>query len=187
MAKSLSVFLPDILIEVNGCAGLVAERTVLNVIQDFATRTHVHTAYLDELYVIGGIDTYQLSAPRNSSIVSVMSVTKDGTEFADYSFDLIDFVLNEVPEKDFRLKVKVALKPSRTAADVDDRFYDVYADAVIDGAKARLMMQSGKPWANPALGAKYQADYEAAVTNAKIRMNKSASNKDLTMHSRRFV
>lgn len=186
--QKLDVFVPDILLECEGCSNLVAKNFIKSVIQDFCENTHAYIVNLDTLFIFSGIRQYELSAPSNSIIIGIESVDRDNNAFRNYTYDHVTFELDSVPNEDFQLKIKAAIKPTPNVTEVEDRFYNIYSAAIVAGVKARLMMQPAKPWSNPSLGMKYQADYENYVSKAKISINKSASKqKDLSVQMRPFV
>lgn len=79
------------------------------------------------------------------------------------------------PTKSLRngLRVRVALRPSLTAAGLEDWVATKYIQELCAGVKAVLMEMSNKPWSNPGDGAKYRALYESAKTRATVDANKS--------------
>jgi len=186
--QKLDVFVSEVLLECEGCSNLVAKNYVKSVIQDFCENTHAYIVNLDPLFIFSGIKEYELDAPNNCIIIGIENVVRGNTVFKSYTYDHVTFELDSVPNEDFQLKIKAAIKPTPNVTEVEDRFYNIYSAAIIAGVKARLMMQPAKPWSNPNLAMKYQADYDNYVSKAKISINKSASKqKDLSVQMRQFV
>ena len=61
--------------------------------------------------------------------------------------------LYPTPDKDETGTMTLAIRPSRTATQWDDRLYERYGEVIADGALARLLNQVATPWvdANAAL------------------------------------
>lgn len=70
------------------------------------------------------------------------------------------------------LTMRVALKPSRSATQVEDVLLEDYAEYIGAGALARLMMTPGKPYTAPQSGAIYQAKFTQGINMARQRANR---------------
>ena len=187
--KNITDFRPEIIMEVPRVTNEATDWAIISTIQDLCDRTQIYKVYLDDLYVIKGITDYELmSSEANTIITSLSSVTKNGIAFTDYVYDLVTFHLTSVPIDDFVLMIQASIKPERSATSIHDMFFNNYYEHIIAGAKAKLMLQLSKPWSNPALGAKYQTDYESKVGQIRIDMQKQfSSSSNLRVQLRSFT
>jgi hypothetical protein len=67
------------------------------------------------------------------------------------------------------LKVRVAVAPSDTAKSIPDEQMGEFSRALIDGAKAAMLLLPKKPWSDYSLGGLCQQAYEQAVASATYR------------------
>lgn len=79
------------------------------------------------------------------------------------------FTLYPIPSETVKLSLtmRVALKPSRTAATVEDVLFEDHAETIGAGALSKLMMQAGKPYANPQVSAIHLKVFESGINAAK--------------------
>jgi hypothetical protein len=73
------------------------------------------------------------------------------------------------------LKLRLSVKPSESATGIPDDQFVKYRDPLAAGARARLMLQSGKKWSNPNLGSLNAVVFDAAVNSASIAAARSFS------------
>lgn len=72
-----------------------------------------------------------------------------------------------VPDKPVELELFVALVPQRQSRSIPDHISEVWHDAIVCGALARLLMQSNKPWTDPQKSTYYREKFAAAVREAR--------------------
>jgi hypothetical protein len=84
------------------------------------------------------------------------------------------FSIYPVPKTTERLAItlRVALKPTRTATQVDDLIFEEYAETIGNGAVARLCLSPKKPYTNPQIAAAKQALYTQGLNVARQRANR---------------
>lgn len=170
-------FRPEIINEVPKVTNSAVDLAVVSVIQDICEKTQCYKVALDDMYIIKGLTDYEIASPeQGTTISSLVSVAKDGYEFSDYTFDMITFRLLTTPSDNFKLRINAVIMPTRTATSVHGIFENQYYRHVVAGAKAMLMLQTSKPWSNPTLGMKYQADYDTKIAQIKIDLQKQYSN-----------
>jgi len=63
----------------------------------------------------------------------------------------------------------VAVKPSRTATEIDEVFLDQFQDIIVDGALAALLVVRSAPWYDPNLAVFHKNTYDNSVLDAKAR------------------
>ena len=83
--------------------------------------------------------------------------------------------LRLVPEPDEAgtLTMIVALKPSASAAGIDERLFNEYREAIIHGALARLMLSPRKPYTNTQLAQYHQQQFLIQTAMAGTRAARS--------------
>lgn len=84
------------------------------------------------------------------------------------------------------LVVKTAFIPSLDATAIPAELIDRFSEILIAGAKFFLMITPNKAWSNPALAQIYKAQFDNAVTDARIEVESSYSGADMTVTKRGF-
>lgn len=89
-----------------------------------------------------------------------------------------------LPTKDHPggLFVKLALKPSRTAAQCPDFLLEEWGEEIAAGARQRLRLLPGKAWTDPAMAAVDRADFRAGMARAKARVLTSGVGGERVLH-----
>jgi hypothetical protein len=68
---------------------------------------------------------------------------------------------------------KVAIAPKRSATGLDSKIFDRYHDEIADGAVARLLVMSKKPWTDMNLGAAMTSKFDDVISAAKTEIIRS--------------
>lgn len=81
------------------------------------------------------------------------------------------FTVYPVPKETERLAItmRVALKPTRAATQVDDIILEEYAETIANGALSRLLLQPQKPYTNANLAAVKDAMFKQGLNVARQR------------------
>jgi hypothetical protein len=89
--------------------------------------------------------------------------------------DDLTFTLERAPSVDSisAVTMRIALKPTRNATDVENILLDDYAYEIGQGAAARLMRIPGQPFTNIQLALAYETTYVTARNTAQARANRS--------------
>lgn len=69
-------------------------------------------------------------------------------------------------------RAKVALKPTRAATGIDNLFLEEYAEALANGAKAKLFAMKKKPWSDGSLAEYHRQEFMDAIAMATDRAQK---------------
>lgn len=187
MAKTWDDFLPTVRPHLPSCPDLTIRAYLAEVAADFFARTYLWRDNIDAIYLTPNQVEYDLDA--EAVVEDVIAVT-----FADRELTRTDARLlphnrlgekgepelywvhadntirvHPVPEERAQLKVSAVLKPSRTGAGVEDWIYETWADAIIDGAIAKIAAIPGKEWTDAAMAEFRRLKYERAVVGARIR------------------
>lgn len=146
----------------------MAQQALLDSAIAFCEDSQAIRQSLDTLYLVGGVADFELEAPTSQAVTNVLDVTIDGQRLHSIYFDEAAklkpstgkpthyytsrdagaLVLHMYPTPDQRYKadVKVATRPTRAATTFEDDLVDLWADAVISGAIARLCAIPGQPF-----------------------------------------
>jgi len=185
-------FYNEVLPEVPGCLEAVALNAILNAAIVFCERTKVHKVDLDPITLLANTPTTAFvvlaSAPQTrvheirEAVYGTTSLefrdpdwlrinldpiwrTKTGTpqyitQDNEESFRVVPYLTVDATSA---LNLFVALKPTATATDIDDRLWREYGEVIAAGALARLMMSPKKSYTNIALAGANNAIFEEAV------------------------
>lgn len=79
-----------------------------------------------------------------------------------------EFVLAPFPSTALAnaIKMKVAVKPSRTAKGMERWILNKYFEALASGAKYRLLSMQKKPWSSPELAMYHKREFDLAINGA---------------------
>lgn len=187
----LDVFLSRLLPQVPACPEPLALEHLKDACIEFCEKSLAIRQDLDFFYSVANLGQYDLDPPSNQHMIAtVLSVRYDGKElsgiFVEDAQELPEaagnpagfftsrtnneFVLHlhPTPEAREQVLVNVALRPIRSATEVDDDLYNLYADAIIDGAIARLAKIPNQPFTDLAYAAAMQNSFREKAARAKV-------------------
>lgn len=84
------------------------------------------------------------------------------------------------------LFVKLAVKPTRSAEEVDDILMEDWLDVISAGVRYRLLNMPNKEWTDPNVAALMYVDWRRGLSRARMKMLKSYSGKPLEVNPRYF-
>jgi hypothetical protein len=188
--KPISEFFPRVIPYVPGCSEPLAQQALLDAAIVFCEESQVIRARLDEFSTVADQVSYELDAPAQQQVARVLEVRVDGrpipmvmAEDVGMITDAVgrpmacytdatesEFVLRlfPVPDGAYPVQVRAALRPTRTATSVEDDLFNLWSDAVVSGALARLMAVPAQPFSNPALAGGYSAAALSAARKARV-------------------
>lgn len=164
------------------------------------------------LSVVANQKTYSVVTPGDAEPAVILYMSKDGDEvfpkdpawldrfsagWRTASGDDFRFYTQE-SRKTFRFAAipitadtdaifyRLALKPSPTSEELDEDVWMEWYDVIGAGAKAQLMMMSGKPWTDLKAGAINANAYRVGRARARIRYNKGFTDAEQSFSSTRF-
>lgn len=208
---NLSLFLPRLMPYVIG----VSEPLALQALRDscirFCTDSNVISQETDPITTIATIPTYELEAPDNTVISTVLKVWYDGKiipavpyehatgmystspgaprfYFGEYVDEAYSLTLMPTPDvtKANALRVRVALKPSRTATMVHDVLYDRYLEGIVNGAIAILCAVPDQPFTDTGMAAAAGAAARAMTNRARADTMHGNVQSSLSVQMRAF-
>ena len=113
------------------------------------------------------------------------TVTKEPPKgFLQKDFDTVTF--SPVPDQAYlnAITMRVALVPLRDSSGCENFLYEQWGEIIACGAKARLMLNPGKPYTNPDAAAMNQARYVTGVNDARQRAARGNVRSTLTVQMR---
>ena len=84
------------------------------------------------------------------------------------------------------LTLRVALKPSRASAFIDDVIFEDYAEVVASGAISRLMLSVDKAYTNPQMAVVHRARFDQGINVARGRALHGHVRSNLSVKMRRI-
>lgn len=195
--KIIPLVAPDI----PTCPDETLKEALAAVAQDFCARTHLWREDIEDQTTVIGQSSYEVTdcaviesvlwvlvdnqrmVHTDERLVNPEDLTRSGKPTHFWVEQDKNIRLFYTPDKALSLKVRVALKPSRTGKYIPEWIYQTWADALASGAVWRLAKVPGKDWSNPELAAMHKSMYEQAVTNARIR---DFRNIEMQVRMRRF-
>lgn len=200
--------MPDILPDVMGCPDPTVVLALRRVARQFFGETHIWRAVLDPVTITLGVLNYDLDLPSHSELTKIEGATLNGLSILVTSgqalpsdwhtrYPALGPCIFTEDRKTFnflpaavtgdKVVVEVTLKPSNDAAGIESAFFDQYAEILAMGAKAKLMLQPGKTYSNPALGAMLEQRFNDAITDTNIRLWHGFSNAKVQVQPRSFA
>ena len=198
---AFDVFLPEVLLEVDGVPSPVAINAVRNACFDFCRDSQYWTEVQDAQPYDLGVASYVVTAPSGAQILSVRDCVIDSKKtvypwaldevksarpsWQTYTGLIEGFVTVEpnvvtfisVPDSAGTFVPTVVLAPSRAATTVDAKLYNLHLETIKYGALWKLKSQVGKPWHDPAGAKENESLFLMGVNAATVdrqRTNSSA-------------
>jgi|AntAceMinimDraft_1070359.scaffolds.fasta_scaffold06815_5 hypothetical protein len=187
MAKVWSDFYSLLAPHVPGCPDVSMDTHLSAAAADFLARSQVWRDVADKVFLVPNVSTYDISADfpieritaaaiGGSDITQVDSreiPEKNRSEVGEPTkFWVVQDTMISVwpiPDKRYTMSFRAALKPSRTALSVPDWVYEVWADALVSGAIARLAAIPNKEWSDINAASMHKLMFERAITSARVR------------------
>lgn len=193
MAKAWSVWYDEVLPDLPGCPQNVAGNAIKNAAIEFCERSFAYVVDHDPIAAVGGQSEYGWAPPTGTKVVRAEHVWYDKKRLAPKTRDEIAgmhaywpdwegtplYFVQEKLEKLIlvprpsaalanAIRAKVAVKPSRAAADIDDAIWEKYLEQIASGARAKLFAMQRKPWSDGKLAAYHLARFEEAIGGARL-------------------
>jgi len=192
---NLDDFLPHLLPDLPGCPHSIVKQQLLFAVIVFCQETHAWNEIQDPILVRERVNEIDVDTPTGARIVAVKDVwasnrklrpvtmpqlfelipnwqTAEGSEATYYnaSTDYRTIRIFPIPidVNGNTLTMRVAYAPKMDATSIPDELAIKYWDALIGGAKARLMVIPGKAWTNSQMSAYNRNVFDGGVLKAKI-------------------
>ena len=192
---NLDDFLPHLLPDLPGCPDSIVKQQLLFAVIEFCQETHAWNEIQDPIQVRERVNEIDVDTPTGARIVAVKDVwassrklrpvtmpqlfelipnwqTAEGSEPTYYnaSTDYRTMRIFPIPidVNNSTLTLRVAYAPKMDATSIPDELAIKYWDALISGAKARLMVIPGKAWTNSQMSAYNRGIFNDGILKAKI-------------------
>jgi hypothetical protein len=200
--KAWSNWFTDLLPQLPGCPDPQIEHELLRASQEFFARSRAWQVIQAAVPITANQTTLDIiPTDAGQELVRVEGAWLDGTRLKVYGVGDMDHAFTDdwqthtgatstlvqitpgtvlmypipIAASSTGLKLRLSVKPSETATGLPDDQFVKYRDPLAAGARARLMLQDGKKWSNPNLGALNAAVFDAAVNAAGIAAARSFS------------
>jgi hypothetical protein len=107
--------------------------------------------------------------------ISNFSMVKDENYKYFWIVDEDTIRLFDMSTADSILWMRIAFKPLRTATTVDDALFEDWSEAIVAGAKWKILTMPGKDWSDPKTGDFYRREYRRYLSQAKQKTLKGGS------------
>lgn len=200
----VDAFFPMVLPDVIGCPDPMLQQQIMMAAHHFCTETGVWSEIQDPIKLQAGVTEYEIDAPSKDAYVARVSGVwlnnlklepeqlkkpkVEGVKPTGYhtSRARSTITLNGSPLAGDILVVRAVYAPSLQSKNLPDFLMERYADAIASGAKHRLMAMPGKDWSNPSISQFYRTQYDGALTDARIEMERGSVPGSLRVKPRPF-
>lgn len=184
----LEDFLPMVLPYAPGCAGPIAEAAIRQAATEFCDRTDCWVQDLDETPTEAGLTDYELELDGQATMTRLIRVRVSGRDIpcvrrgdlpgnpevsplsVAIAIDRATLRILAAPTVDgLPILVTAVLAPSSRAVRLDDSFARPNANAIANGAIARLQMMPGKQYTDLRSAQTFEAKFTSAINSAKAR------------------
>jgi hypothetical protein len=214
--KQWKDFEPFVALNVPGCAPLAIREALREAVDIFCEKTHVWQVECAPLGVFPNVADYEFPIDLDQRVVTVMSVkykdvplqavttddldaampnwTAAGTGatammfrvFLDDSAQFIRLFPTPTEAVSASLRIRVAVKPSSSAENIPDFFYEDWRRALASGAISRLCAVPGKDYSNPDLAVFHERLFQMGMGKAMNRQASGMARIGLRVRPRRF-
>lgn len=174
------------------------DRAVLDACIEFCERSLVVRKMLDSFQTSVGKFEYDLYGPNQQSVCMVARLWSDSCDLtpldddqapapfdrrqaAPRAFSLPEpdaLHLHPTPDGIFTINVRAALRPKRNAKQVEDRLFEDWSDAIMDGALSRLYAMPGEGF-SAVLSGEHSKRFTAAVNTAMLEASAGRTRTEL--------
>jgi hypothetical protein len=187
-AKYSDLF-PYVLSELVGVSSLQAEAHIRAAVIDFCRRSKVWNVEDDATTATPLGRYYDIVTPSGTALVEIKSIVLDGEPLEpsnDDSENALDigtpktfkqpspeiYSLWPTPDSAYSVIVTMTLAPSRASTTFPSWIAEKYHDAIVAGAKSRLMAMPGQLWTNVQQAMFYRSICDTGVAEAQAEASK---------------
>jgi len=188
-------WLPYVQVNVPDCPKALIVEAIRQKVIEFCQKSLFLRQELDGFYTVADDNEYDLSPPVDNNIAQLLMLKVNKRELEPKTQDDMEEIYQEWRDQSgepqyfflkntntailvpkpigvYPVRILVALKPTQAAQGVDEIIFEEYKDAIKHGALAYLMLMAEKTWSNPNMSAFYQSQFDAAITDSKMRAEK---------------
>lgn len=181
-ADMVSMVVPGL----SGIPSFVVEDKIRDTVIEFCRRTWAYEQDLDAITTTAGNDTYTLTTPNDTEILSVLSVrdSNDSPLGFALSADYSSIKLLTEPTSEFSFTVKAVLTPGPESTDFPDFIFNRYREELVAGAKGKCFEMTGRPWFNGQAAGYNLKKFKKGITTAVMsRQNQRLSGSRVEMRT----
>lgn len=188
MTIAWDAFYPTLAPWVQTCTYPLMDQELRRAAQEFYTRTRAWCKWLDPIAVVADDRDYTIVLPTGTTLVRIEAVnvgteaitpasyrdrksnpvtTPNGTIEA-YTPDAVTLVLDKTYSAGQDIAVFAAIAPTRTATGIDDYLFNMDFEAIVCGAKARLMAIPGTQFENQQAALQARSEFDAAIAQRHL-------------------
>jgi hypothetical protein len=193
----LSAFRSRIAPRVPTALDFVIDDAVLDAAIDFCEQTLVVKGTLDQFNTEAGVREYDIDASGSQqNVCKVMRVWVQQREIEPLAeddvsaFAYVDGItgattpssipsaftevspsvvaLMPVPDAAYPVTIRAAMKPKRSATQIEDVLYENWAEEIVHGALFRLFSMAGMPWQSDGMATTHLALYKVGINKALL-------------------
>ena len=188
-------WLPYVQVNVPDCPKALIVEAIRQKVIEFCQKSLFVRQELDGFYTVADDNEYDLTSPVDTTIAQLLMLKVNKRELEPKTQDDMEEIYQEWRDQSgepqyfflkntntailvpkpigvYPVRILVALKPTQAAQGVDESIFEEYKDAIKHGALAYLMLMAEKTWSNPNMSAFYQSQFDAAITDSKMRAEK---------------
>jgi hypothetical protein len=194
MAKSPSLFIPDVLMYAPACPDFTIEQHILSAAIKFCEDSKAYQVEMDPISSVTGIGEYDLEPPTGTTVESIHSVKFNGIPLTPVSTRGMDdrvpkrttyngtpkyylknssttLLLGPTPSSSITngIQIRLVLKPKRTVTTLPDELYDDFYEAILRLALYRILSVPRKDWTDKVAAREQMALYQDELRRAKLR------------------
>lgn len=170
-----------------GCPTAVISDAILQAAEDFCERTWLWVQTVSPVTTMEDTLEYSFVPPEGASIVAIASLLLGGSSVPFNQTARDSVLLFSDPGADNVLVADAVLKPSKQAKRIPKFLFDEWQDAIVSGARAKLLDMPGTDWFQPGLAEKYRSEFNRVWTpRAKVEVARG-NRRPMRVNMRRFV
>lgn len=208
--------MPRLLPSVPGCSDPLARQALLDAAIEFCEETQIVRVTTDPMFLAGGDATYTVGVPTDQRVVLTQRAWYGKTELRPAPSSAIgnigvyvpatvtdqtqvpQFFIESAPGEislyptpgtlaDELLTFRVATKPSRSAATVENVLFEDWSEALVAGALMRLHAIPDTPFFSDGHAMRRAMQFQLAISRARSEAQRGRVRGSLTVAPRRFV
>lgn len=179
-------FYPYLLLHVRGASEPLMDQELQSASAEFFQRTRVWQQWLTPGVTVLNTRTYALGLPALTDVVRLEKARVNGVavpveSYRNMDLDIANDVLpgpglTTVDRRQFTLldlpaaagltiQIEASLKPAQDATGIPDEFFIQYRDAIVQGAKSRLMLLPDEKFTDPDRAMLAKGLFDAAIAD----------------------
>lgn len=211
---SYESFLPDVVQFVRDVPEIVAIQAIRNAAIQFCEKTRVLQTELLPMDVVESVAVYEFEPDIGYKVVDVIEawygdqflvpkaveeLTRiyrtsnwndlDGNPYYYFRSRTQEITLVPKPQESelSKLRLRVAVVPSRASSGIDEEIFERYYEYITLGARARLYDTLGQPYYEPKAAQLYLKRFSDAMNEVRTRVAKGLTRASVQIEYQRFV